>query len=145
MAPAHGFAIGRGPSLSSSAPARPASPHVLKMSAMDDPVAKMMGSIFASGTGKKIFFGVFQKDVELSEVPSDEERAELRRQAEADLTNIDAAERERRQLAGTALGAATLVLAIGLLAVHAPAPTRFAIAPPLFLSYGYLSSAREGL
>ena len=37
------------------------------MSAMDDPVAKMMGSIFASGTGKKIFFGVFQKDVELSE------------------------------------------------------------------------------
>ena len=112
---------------------------------MDDPVAKMMGSIFASGSGKKIFFGVLQKDVEPSEVPSDEERAELRRQAAADLTNIDAAERERRQLAGTALGAITLALAIGLLAVHAPAPTRFAIAPPLFLSYGYLSSAREGL
>ena len=112
---------------------------------MDDPVAKMMGNLFVSGSGKKIFFGVLQKDVEPSEVPSDEERAELRSQAAADLTNIDAAERERRQLAGTALGVATLALAIGLLASHAPASTRFAIAPPLFLSYGYLSSAREGL
>ena len=32
-----------------------------------------------------------------------------------------------------------------LLGAHVPALTRYAIAPPVFLSLGYLSSAREGL
>ena len=33
----------------------------------------------------------------------------------------------------------------GLLATHAPAATRLAVAPPLFLAVGFLASWREGL
>jgi len=116
-----------------------------KQSPMNDPIALGMRRIFPAGSGKKIWFGVFKQDVVDSEVPTDAERAALRAKAAEQLTNIDAAERERRKLAGTALGAATGLLAVGLLVAEAPTLTRFAIAPPLFLSYGFLASAEEGL
>jgi hypothetical protein len=74
-----------------------------------------------------------------------DERARRREVAASSLTNIDAAERQRRQLAGTAMSVATGALAVSLLAAHAAPLTRVAIAPPLFLAYGYLASAREGL
>lgn len=113
--------------------------------AATDPVASLFASLFAGGSGKRIFFGVLQQKVNASDVPGEQERA-LRREAAADqLVNIDMPERDRRRLAGTALSVCTAALAVGLVAAHAPPLTRFAIAPPLFLSYGYLASAETGL
>jgi len=105
----------------------------------------MFSQLFAGGSGKKIYFGVLQKEVNAADIPDEEERAARRLQAAESLTNIDMSERDRRQLAGTAMAALTAALAIGLLAGHAPTLTRFAIAPPLFLSYGYIKSAESGL
>ena len=110
-----------------------------------DPIATVFGALFPGSSNKKIWFGVLQKDVDPSDVPSEAERARRRSEAAKALTNIDQDERDRRLAAGVAMSAATLALAIGLLAGHAPAPTRFAIAPPLFLSYGYVASWRAGL
>lgn len=88
---------------------------------------------------------MFRHLVNAADIPDEEERAARRLQAAESLTNIDMSERDRRQLAGTAMAALTAALAIGLLAGHAPTLTRFAIAPPLFLSYGYIKSAESGL
>lgn len=101
--------------------------------------------LFPGGSRKQIFFGVLQRAIDPAAIPSEEERARRRGQAAADLVNIDDAERERRRLAGTALGCVTAVFAIWLLASHAGALARLAIAPPLFVSYGYLQSAEQGL
>ena len=78
-------------------------------------------------------------------LPSAEERERRREVAAAELTNIDMDERGRRRLAGGAMSAVTAALATYLLASHAPTLTRAAIAPPLFLAYGFLASARTGL
>mmetsp|Transcript_15543 Transcript_15543/g.27634 ORF Transcript_15543/g.27634 Transcript_15543/m.27634 type:complete len:220 (+) Transcript_15543:58-717(+) len=112
---------------------------------MDDPVAQVFSQLFAGGSGKQIFFGVFQRDVDASSIPSDQERATLRAEAAASLTNIDMSERDRRRLAGTVMSVLTAGLAVGLIVGQAPTLTRFAIAPPLFLSYGFLASAKSGL
>ena len=110
-----------------------------------DVIAKLFSSLFVGGSGKRIYLGVLQQVVLPANVPGAEERA-LRRSAAAEaLVNIDGPERERRRLAGTAFTALTAVLAVGLLVSHAPQLARFAIAPPLFLSYGYLKSAETGL
>jgi len=110
-----------------------------------DPVSQLFSTLFAGGSGKQIFFGVLQREVDAASVPSDAERAHLRTAAAADLTNIDAAERERRQLAGGVMSVLTAALAAALLASDVAPPARAAIAPPLFLAYGYLASARTGL
>jgi len=112
---------------------------------MSDPVAQLFSSLFQGGSGKRIAWGVLQQDVDPAAVPDADERARRREVAASSLTNIDAAERQRRQLAGTAMSIATGALAVSLLAAHAAPLTRVAIAPPLFLAYGYLASAREGL
>lgn len=88
---------------------------------------------------------MLQTPVDLETVPSEEERARRREVAAAQLTNIDTDERERRKLAGGAMSVVTAALAAYLLASHAPTLSRAAIAPPLFLSYGFLASARTGL
>lgn len=111
-----------------------------------DPVAKLFSQVlFPAGQGKKIAWGVMQRDVDPLAVPSEAVRAELRAAAARDLMNIDAVERERRRLAGTAFGALTAAVAAALLALDVGPLARLAIAPPLFLTYGYLASAREGL
>jgi len=113
--------------------------------ALEDPVSSLFSTLFPGGSNRQIFFGVLQREVDPTAVPDAAERARLREQAAVDLTNIDAAERERRRVAGGALAVGTAALAVGLLASEASALARLAIAPPLFLSYGYLRSAQEGL
>ena len=112
---------------------------------MDDPLARAFSMLFTGGSGKRIYFGVLQQDVQPSEVPAADERAARRAVAAEQLVNIDMPERERRRLAGAAAAAGTAALAIGLLAFDAPALSRVAIGPPLFLAYGYLASAQTGL
>eukprot|EP00316_Scyphosphaera_apsteinii_P021384 CAMPEP_0119311040 /NCGR_PEP_ID=MMETSP1333-20130426/21353_1 /TAXON_ID=418940 /ORGANISM="Scyphosphaera apsteinii, Strain RCC1455" /LENGTH=173 /DNA_ID=CAMNT_0007315325 /DNA_START=326 /DNA_END=847 /DNA_ORIENTATION=- len=110
-----------------------------------DPVANLFSTLFQGGSGNRIWFGVLQQTVDPSDVPSDEVRAELRAKAATDLTNIDTNERKRRLLAGAVMSMLTAAVGVALLAGHAEPLTRFAIAPPLFLSYGFLASANEGL
>ena len=111
-----------------------------------DPIANAFRTkLFRGGQGKRIFFGVFQQTVTSSEIPPEEDRQERRLAAATQLINIDMPERERRKLAGTVFSTGTAALAVGLLATGAPTLTRFAIAPPLFLAYGFLASAKEGL
>mmetsp|Transcript_46643 Transcript_46643/g.122485 ORF Transcript_46643/g.122485 Transcript_46643/m.122485 type:complete len:261 (-) Transcript_46643:640-1422(-) len=117
-----------------------------RKSIMADPIAQLFSKVlFKGNSGKRIFFGVLQQDVVAETVPDAEERAVRRAVAARELTNIDAEERARRRLAGTAFSGITVLLAFGLLATQAAPLSRVAIAPPLFLSYGFLASAREGL
>ena len=102
-------------------------------------------NLFPGGSNKQIFFGVLQREVDPASVPAPEEQARRREEAAASLTNIDAAERERRMLAGGVGALFTAALAAGLLAADVAPLVRAAIAPPLFLSYGYVASARTGL
>ena len=88
---------------------------------------------------------MFQRRVDESALPSDEERAERRAQAAASLVNIDDAERERRRAASVVFTAATAATAVALLALHSPPLARLAIAPPLYLAYGFSESASQGL
>lgn len=123
---------------------------VLRMDAGDggqseDPVAQVFSKLFKADQGKQIYFGVFQKDVDPSSIPSSDEREALRSEAAESLTNIGIAERDRRRQAGLVMSVLTAGLALGLLANDAPTLSRFAIAPPLFLSYGLLASAQTGL
>ena len=113
--------------------------------AFDDPIASLFSTLFAGGSDRQIWFGVLQRQVDPTTVPSAEERTKLREVAAAELTNIDAAERERRLLAGGVFSVFTVALAYALLATHAAPLARAAIAPPLFLSYGFIASWRTGL
>lgn len=117
-------------------PTSPASP---------DPIFTLFSKLFAGGSSKQIFFGVFQRSVDPSSIPSEEAREALRTAAATELTNIDAAERQRRLYAGAAFSALTALLGWYLLASHAAPLTRAAVAPPIFLSYGYIASWRTGL
>lgn len=110
-----------------------------------DPLARAFRTLFRPDSGKRIAFGVLQQEIDEASVPDEAVRAELRASAAADLTNIDAAERDRRQRAGVACSALTAVLAAGLLAGHAPAVARATIFAPAYLSSGFLASAEEGL
>ena len=101
--------------------------------------------LYRGGTGKKIVWGPFPTDVDPACVPDADERARRRERAAAELTNIDADERQRRLIASGAFGAVTVALAAGLLGFHAPALARVAIGPPLFLTYGYFESYQTGL
>lgn len=110
-----------------------------------DPIAARFRSLFAGSSGKQIFFGVLQRDVDPSSLPSEEEQARRRQEAAASLTNIDMDERERRKVAGSAFAVVTAALAVWMLATDIAPLARAAIGPPLFLSYGYLKSYEEGL
>ena len=112
---------------------------------MNDYVYQAFRRLYGGGSGKQIFFGVLQKDVEPSSIPSDEERARRRAEAADALTNIDMPERDRRRLAGGAMAVVTAILAAGLLAFDVAPLARLAIGPPAFLAYGYLASAQTGL
>lgn len=93
---------------------------------------------FRSGLWSPHLIGTWQ-------APSEAEAAALRAAAAEELVNISDEERERRRVAGIVLSVLTASLAAALLNAHVPPTTRFAIAPPVFLSLGYLASAREGL
>ena len=100
---------------------------------------------FYGGTGKRVKFGVFKEAV--GEVTSTaEERAALRAQAAADLVNLDAAERQRRNLVGNVGLGVTGVLALALWATGQPGLLRFAAVYPLFaLAGAFRVSGEAGL
>lgn len=139
-----GVVVRTAPAAAAAAPAA-AAPAAAPPAASSDPLAAMFKVLFAPGKGRKIAWGVFQQEIDPASVPSDEERASRREAAEEMLVNIDGDERSRRLKAGLAMSAATVALAVGLLAGHAPLATRFAVAPPLFLAVGFLASAQQGL
>jgi len=110
-----------------------------------DPLALVFSTLFPSGKGSKIMWGVFQQSVDEATLPSLEDRALRREVAAAQLVNIDGDERDRRKQAGLAFLAVSTALAGVLLVTDAGAGARFAVAPPLFLAVGFLASWREGL
>ena len=110
-----------------------------------DSIKLAFSKLFPGGSGKEIYFGVLQRAVDPAEIPSDAERARRREEAASALTNIGAEERERRLKASYAFGALTAIVAAGMLSLHVPPVTRLAIAPPLFLTYGYYASYQSGL
>jgi hypothetical protein len=95
--------------------------------------------------GKRVTYGLFTVDADPSALPSEEERARLRAEAASELAVIDRAERDRRMLAGSAGSVATAALAVGLLLAHAPLTARAALVFPVFLSLGFVDSAKTGL
>jgi len=105
-----------------------------------------MTTVFGGGgEGKRIVWGVLTEEVDRASVPDAAEREARRARAAAELTNIDDDERARRGKAGAVGSLLTAVLGVALLATHADAAARLAILPPVYLSLGYLASAREGL
>lgn len=100
--------------------------------------------------GRRVKWGVLSEEVDEASLATgadaDAARAALRAEAAASLTNIDAAERERRKLAGSAGAALTLALGAAMVGpLHAGATARLAIFFPAALSFGYLESSRAGL
>ncbi|KAJ1633842.1 hypothetical protein T492DRAFT_903832 [Pavlovales sp. CCMP2436] len=105
-------------------------------------VELVLGKAFPRG--KRVTYGLFTVDADPSALPSEEERARLRAEASDELAVIDSAERARRMLAGSVGSAATAVLAFGLLLTHAPLAARAALVLPVFLSLGFVDSAKTG-
>lgn len=99
--------------------------------------------------GKSIYFGVLTKDANTAATPP-EEALKLRKLATENLTNIDDAERARRDQAGDVFIALSAIYIIwtslfaddGGFSGHF---LRFASIIPIFLAYGYKKSARDGL
>ena len=112
----------------------------------DTPVGALItAALGPGGEGRRIAWGALTQEVDQAAVPDAAEREARRARAATNLMNIDDEERARRQTAGSALSLLTAVFAAALLATHADAATRLAILPPVYLSVGYLASAKEGL
>ena len=93
---------------------------------------------------KKIVYGVFTADV--TDIPSDDERARRREAAAASLTNIDDEERARRNLVGTIALIASFGLAVLLYARGVGGVQRFLyIFFPFNLGLGFYRSGQNGL
>eukprot|EP00963_Diacronema_lutheri_P007078 scaffold625_cov324-Pavlova_lutheri.AAC.112 len=101
--------------------------------------------MFSPGSNKKIVYGVFQQDVDASNVPDEDERRKRIEKATQELTNIDLDERGRRMKVGQVGLASTVVLAAALLVTGVPNYWRAAIYFPLSLSLGFIDSGRTGL
>ena len=104
----------------------------------------MFKQLYPSGGVKRIKWGVFKESVAVV-TTTEEEQAALREEASVSLTNIDADERARRGLAGTAFGIACAILAAVQLATGAPPAQRAIMAVPLFLGLGFKGSEATGL
>jgi len=101
---------------------------------------------FVGGQGTRVKWGVLQEKIDpaTEAMPDVFESLKLREEAARDLVNIDAAERQRRLLAGSAGLAFTA--ALGVLCATQPWYVRyFAVSPFLGLSLGFLVSGQQGL
>lgn len=118
----------------------------------DGPFAFMQDMLEIGGLtkeGKSIYYGVLTKDANPKST-SPEEAAQLRQIAAENLTNIDDAERARRDQAGDIMIAvsalyviwASLIADDGEFGGHI---LRMAALMPIFLAYGYKESAKSGL
>lgn len=111
----------------------------------DDRARDLFAKLYPSGTGKSIYYGVFQRDARAGERKSDDERRKLRDDAAVNLTNIDADERGRRMVVGKAAGALTAAVAVAQTALGATRVERLCVAIPLFFALGFAGSAKTGL
>jgi hypothetical protein len=99
--------------------------------------------------GKSIYFGVFTNDAK-KDATTPEDAAVLRQLATENLTNIDDAERARRDQAGDIMGIVSALYIIwaslfaddGGFGGHV---LRMVAVMPIFLAYGYKKSAKDGL
>jgi hypothetical protein len=118
----------------------------------DGPFAFMQDVLEIGGLtkeGKSIYYGVFTKDTD-RDTTSTEDAAKLRQLAAENLTNIDDAERARRDQAGNVMAVvsalyviwASLVADDGGFGGHV---LRLFAVMPIFLAYGYKESAKAGL
>ena len=98
-----------------------------------------------NSTGKSIYYGVFQRDVDETERVDDATAAALRAEATRTLTNIGSKERERRMNVGLVSGALTAAIVATQLLTHAPRIERLAVVVPLFFALGFVGSAKSGL
>jgi hypothetical protein len=96
--------------------------------------------------GKSITYGVLQTDVDTSNVPSKKEQAAMRKQAAAELVNIDTAERDRRKNAAKVGAVVSTVLYGGLIYAKVSfLPMAAALYLPVAFSYGFYKSGEQGL
>lgn len=96
--------------------------------------------------GKSISWGVFQKDVDESEIPDKKERESRKEAAAVALVNIDGQERSRRKTAGTVGAVISTILYGVLITAHVgPLTLGGAMYMPVAFSLGFLESGRKGL
>ena len=106
----------------------------------DSPMSKMFKP------GKSIVYGVFQKDVDQTQLPDAATRAELVERASSQLTNIDQQERDRRRFVGVSAAATSLAIYSGMLYFNVGFLFRLlGMYFPVSLAAGFLQSSREGL
>ena len=106
---------------------------------------RVFRDVYVPDRGKEIFFGVFQRDIDRASVPDDAARAELRRTASLELTNIGAAERARRMDVGKVASALSAGVVVAQLASGATRVERLFVMIPLFFALGFVGSAKTGL
>jgi hypothetical protein len=117
----------------------------------DGPFAFMQDFLEMGGLtkeGKSIYFGVLTKDSGTETPPED--AARLRQLAAENLTNIDDAERARRDQAGDVMTIVAILYTIwaSLIADNGDFSghiIRLVSMMPIFLAYGYKKSAKSGL
>lgn len=111
-----------------------------------DAIEKVFSKLYKeNSTGKSIYYGVFQRDVDETERVDDATAAALRAEATRTLTNIGSKERERRMSVGLVSGALTAAIVATQLLTHAPRIERLAVVVPLFFALGFVGSAKSGL
>lgn len=115
-------------------------------SSTSDAIEKVFSKLYKeNSTGKSIYYGVFQRDVDETERVDDVTAAALRAEATRTLTNIGSKERERRMSVGLVSGALTAAIVATQLLTHAPRIERLAVVVPLFFALGFVGSAKSGL
>lgn len=115
-------------------------------SSASDAIEKVFSKLYKeNSTGKSIYYGVFQRDVDETERVDDATAAALRAEATRTLTNIGSKERERRMNVGLVSGALTAAIVATQLLTHAPRIERLAVVVPLFFALGFVGSAKSGL
>mmetsp|Transcript_5054 Transcript_5054/g.18402 ORF Transcript_5054/g.18402 Transcript_5054/m.18402 type:complete len:187 (-) Transcript_5054:409-969(-) len=124
-----------------------------KLTAVYEEFRGVFRQLYKPNQGRKIYFGVFQKAVEVPEgmtweqylEQTAEERALKRAAAAKALVNIDEEERGRREKAGKYLLVGAAVIVAGQLILGATIPQRALVGIPFFLGYNAIKSADEGL
>lgn len=115
-------------------------------SSASEAIEKVFSKLYKeNSTGKSIYYGVFQRDVDETERVDDATAAALRAEATRTLTNIGSKERERRMNVGLVSGALTAAIVATQLLTHAPRIERLAVVVPLFFALGFVGSAKSGL
>ena len=113
---------------------------------VSDSIERVFSKLYKeNSSGKSIYYGVFQRDVDETDRVDDATAAALRAEAARTLTNIGSKERERRMSVGLVSGALTAAIVATQLLTHAPRIERLAIVVPLFFALGFVGSAKSGL